>query len=273
MVLHPNPPTAISSSLKTPVPAWDAVSRTQKPPASSWWLIAQTDHAALAGDLAANLASPDFPGLDAAVRESISLHDAGWAQFDSVQLPKRELPAWDSSPHHSHIQNDRPLSFLDVKPADFLVAWTGSIERATRSSAIGGILVSHHFSRIAQTRLRLAGDPVADTERIRYFLEGETERRRDLGHQTARTAQEIEGLVDVLQLCDPLSLYLCCGASEPVEFPQKAGAQTIHIRREEQMYVTTPSIFGSGVSLGVTARPFPACTDPHPAVTIPFLLA
>lgn len=271
MILHPTSPAAVPPARETPVPAWDAVSLTQKQPASSWWLIAQPDHAALAGDLAANLVSPDFPKLDVEVLEAIALHDAGWAQFDNLQLPEREVS--DNSPHPSPIQNHRPLSFLDVKPADFLVAWTGSIERAARSSAIGGILVSHHFSRIAQTRLRLAGDPVDDTERIHHFLAGESERRRDLGRQTARAVTEIELLVDVLQFCDLLSLYLCCGALEPVEFPQRIGAQTIRIRREEQMYVTTPSIVGPGVSLGVRARPFSASTDPHRAVTIPFLLS
>jgi Protein of unknown function (DUF3891) len=271
MILHPTSPAAVPPARKTPVPAWDAVSRTQKQPASSWWLIAQPDHAALAGDLAANLVSPDFPKLDSEVLEAIALHDAGWAQFDTVQLPKRTIS--DQSPHPSPIQNHRPLSFLDIKPADFLVAWIGSIKRAARSSAIGGILVSHHFSRIAQTRLSLAGDPVEDRERIHHFLAGEAERRRDLGSQTACAVTEIELLVDVLQFCDLLSLYLCCGALEPVEFPQKFAARAIRIRHEEQMYVTTPSIFGSGVSLGVTARPFPASTDPHRAVTIPFLLS
>src|SRR5881397_335778 len=64
------------------IPAWEAVERKQKQEANAWWLVAQSDHAALSGDLAANLSSPFFPKLDIDVVHAISLHDAGWAHFD-----------------------------------------------------------------------------------------------------------------------------------------------------------------------------------------------
>jgi len=272
MVLRPTAPATTSSGPQTPVPAWDAVSRAQKQAASSWWLIAQPDHAALAGDLAANLSSPLFPQLGAEILEAIAVHDAGWAQFDSLQLPSQELSS-QSVPPFGRVQGKRPLSFLDINPTDFLLAWIGSIERAARSSVLGGIMVSHHFSRIAQTRLRLADDPTEDRERIRRFLDGETARRRNLETQAVRPPAEIELLVDILQFCDLFSLYLCCGACEAVEFPQRFRSQIIRVHREDKMYVTTPAIFGRGVSLGVTARPFPPGSHPHHAMTIPFLLS
>jgi hypothetical protein len=66
MVLHPissgessapgAPPSARS--------AWEAVELKQKEHAEHWWLIAQPDHAALAGDLAARLDPPFFPKLN-----------------------------------------------------------------------------------------------------------------------------------------------------------------------------------------------------------------
>jgi hypothetical protein len=272
MVLHPttfDTPPRVSS---TSVPAWDAVSRSQKQPASSWWLIAQPDHAALAGDLASNLATPLFPALDPEVLEAIALHDAGWAQFDNVDLPSRN-PSTPNKSAQLPIPKDRPLSFLDVKPVDFLIAWRVSIERAARSSAIGGFLVSHHFSRIGQTRLRLAGDAAEDTEIINDFLVAETRRRQGLERHLTRSPKEIELLVDVLQFCDLLSLYLCCGSPEAVEFPQRFGAQTVRAWREGLMCVTGPPLFGSGVSLGVTAMPFENSSEPPHAATLPFLLS
>src|SRR5213592_4535381 len=101
MVLRPmNPPPSGPRC----VPAWEAVARTQKQTSPEWWLIAQPDHADLAGDLAERIRWKNFPALDAEVVEAIRLHDEGWAEFDFVPAARA----------------GRPLSFLDIDPADFL---------------------------------------------------------------------------------------------------------------------------------------------------------
>ena len=74
----------------------------------------------------------------------------------------------------------------------------------------------------------------------------------------------------MLQFCDVLSLYLCCGAAQDVEFPQRFGAKPIRLRREaraaDQAAVCRfePSPFiGGGVDLAVLARRFPSDREPQ----------
>ena len=75
-------------------------------------------------------------------------------------------------------------------------------------------------------------------------------------------------LVDLLQFCDVLSLYLCCGARAHVEFPQRFGDQSISLQRQGEMCVMKPRIFGDGASLAVRARRYPG----GDAVSVPVLL-
>jgi hypothetical protein len=63
-------------------------------------------------------------------------------------------------------------------------------------------------------------------------------------------------LVDVLQFCDLLSLYLCCGAQDDVEFPQTFAGRPARVRIENHTFLTEPRLFGNGLSLEVTARKY-----------------
>ncbi len=259
MVLYPLEPRDARSQ-ESPIPAWDAIERTQTREATAWWLIAQPDHAALAGDLASRISSPDFPKLDADVLRAISVHDDGWAQFDAE--------AKDGSKAG---KSNRPLSFLQVSIPDFVRAWRGSIERAEQIAPIAGILVSEHFCRLARARLP-SGEPPENYRMIHDFLGGESERQRQLLRKQRHPADEIERLVDVLQFFDLLSLYLCCGSQEDVEFPQEFNSRRIRLLRQGELCRIQPPLFGRGVSLAVEARRYPAIHASH-ATSIPILLA
>jgi hypothetical protein len=250
------------------ISAWDAVEHRQKQRAHSWWLVAQPDHAALSGDLAASISSPHFPALNSEVVQAISLHDEGWRQFDSAD--------GSSESHNASRKSNpgmRPLSFLDVSPSVFLRAWKDSIHRAVQSSSLGGVLVSGHFSRLAENRLQSRMDSFQDAENLRTFLADEAARRRHFMAKTGGSEEEIRCLVDVLQFCDLLSLYLCCGAPEHVEFPQQFEGLRIRLRRHREMCRTDPPIFKTGVSLGVIARRYPLSQEDANVTTIGFLLA
>jgi len=258
MVLYPlNAPAGRNP--KDLILAWDAIECTQKQVATEWWLIAQPDHAALSGDLASRISSPDFPQLDADVLQAIALHDEGWAQFDGGVAPKLN-------------GQGRPLSFLETSPPEFVSAWRGSIERAARVAPIGGVLVSEHFCRIARAHLQSGADTADDTRMIRDFLQGEAERQTQLSRGLRHSEEEISVLVDVLTFCDLLSLYLCCGSQDSVEFPQKFKDHTIRLRREAELCRMEPALFGRGTSLAVRARRFPTVREPV-AMSIPMLLA
>ncbi|MBZ5599055.1 MAG: DUF3891 family protein [Acidobacteriia bacterium] len=259
MVLYPLnslPENHAQGHPTAPISAWDAVLGTQRQAASDWWLVAQPDHAALAGDLAARIRSPQFPPLDADVVQAIALHDEGWAAFDRApNLNGR----------------GRPLSFFEMALKDFLRAWTDSIERARQESAIGGILVSEHFCRLGRWRLQSVEDTPEDGAAVHDFLEREAERQQQLSRRQNRGLEEILVLVDVLQFCDLLSLYLCCGARDAVKFPQKFNGQTVCMQRDGELYRTDPPLFGGGVSLAVRARRYPS-SQVSSATTLPLLL-
>jgi uncharacterized protein DUF3891 len=269
----PGTPAAHSGQIdRKVVSAWEAVEKKQKQKADAWWLVAQPDHAALAGDLAASISCSYFPRLEPDVLEAITLHDAGWAQFDRPHEPVASLTSRENSPTAKASDSGRPPSFLDMSPTDFIRAWSDSIERAQQSSPTGGLLVSQHFSRLAENRLAMRADSPADIDKLKTFLAGEAARQCRLGARAGRHAEQVHVLVDVLQFCDLLSLYLCCGAREDAVLPQRFQGQSILLRRDGEMCRTEPAIFGKGVSLGVSARRHPALREEANVVSLGFLL-
>jgi len=255
MVLHPLPSLNPDPRQCAPIPAWQAVEKRQKQEADAWWLIAQSDHASLAGDLAARLDSPSIPALSSEVIRAVALHDAGWAQFDN-RIGRVASAA-----------SLMPLSFLSVAPAQFLIAWTDSISAVATTGAVGETIVSEHFSRLARNRLASRSDSKEDTQRLEEFLSSESCRQMHLRAGIQQSAAYLELLTDVLQFCDLVSLYLCCGAAEPAEFPQEFGGNTIRVRCEEDAFLFTPPVFGRGTALGVGARTHPG----NRASALPFL--
>jgi hypothetical protein len=270
MVLYPLadcPPAERTSTTDAdaPIPAWAAVEQKQKATSKEWLLINQVDHAELAGDLAARLQGDIFPPLDPELIRAIALHDAGWAEFDAGRTTAHSPPAFPRL-------NDRgkPLSFLEATPAQFVVAWAGSIQKAQETEPAGGIIVSRHFCRLAESRLNSRIDDEEDTSRLRQFLHSEGERQRKLITH-ARHADDLDVLTDVLQFCDLLSLYLCCGATQGVNFPQLFKGESISLWREADVFHFEPAIFGSGVSLGICARLYTP-RGAGPSRTLAFLL-
>lgn len=239
MVLHP-----LNSAPPQPkcVSAWEAVARSQKQPAEQWSLIAQPDHADLAGELAERVHCEYFPALDDEVVEAIRLHDEGWAEFDREPV----------------IQDGRPLSFLDIEPDVFVKAWRGSIASAKAASLIGGLLVSFHFQRLAEFRLRLPTDSPEHRRLVEDFLRDEAAETSRLIPLQPRSPEQVQELVDVLQFCDLLSLYVCCGSREEIEFPQRFRGHAIRCWYEDGLCRTEPAVFSNGASLGVKARTYPA---------------
>jgi hypothetical protein len=67
---------------------------------------------------------------------------------------------------------------------------------------------------------------------------------------------------DVLQFCDLLSLYLCCGSKQSIEFPQPIGpkGKTIRLQVQDATFVLSLALFAKEVELSVQAHPYPADT-------------
>jgi hypothetical protein len=82
----------------------------------------------------------------------------------------------------------------------------------------------------------------------------------------------VERLVDLLQFCDLLSLYLCCGSHAHVQFPQAVGSRSITLRRDGELCLLDPSPFREEISLGVPARRDSASGSEPNACVLPVLI-
>ena len=241
MILRPQIPVLPSTT--NFAPAWDVVLRTQKQPTNEWQLIAQADHAALAGEMAGKIVSPDFPKLEPEIIRAIAVHDDGWKQIDN------------------HPQNSgRPLSFFEEAPENIFQAWKGSIAVATEIAPITGILVSEHFCRIARDFSRAATTPPEISQVLTTFVERENAQQEELRERQTRDANEINFLVDVLQFFDLLSLYVCCGSHEHVEFPQRFNQKNVRMYREADKYRLEPALFEAPINFSIGASTYPLST-------------
>jgi hypothetical protein len=268
MILHPIGLAAPAGS--EILPAWKAVAAAQKQSAPAWWVVAQPDHAALAGDLAAQFAAPGFQISDREVVQAIALHDAGWAKYDGGG---EAGGGQNTTPRLLCDTSGRPLSFLQAPVVMFVEAWSASIRCAEeKAGAIGGLMVSGHFQRLAENRLSSVDDSAEDAARIREFVKKETQLQEARLCRQPRTRFEVERLVDLLQFCDLLSLYLCCGSRASVQFPQAIGPGQVVLRRDGERWLLQPSPFGEEISLGVAARRHPATRSGPATCVLPVLI-
>jgi len=242
-----------------PEPVWSAVTERQTQLASAYWLISQPDHAELSGALAANFVAADFPKVEPCMVRAIAVHDSGWAIFPAEASAANAPPLSDSG---------KPLAFTEFAPHDSVRAWGGSIHAAEEICPAGGVIVSRHFRDLAKFRLR-QGVPPEEQQVFREFLEREEARQQRLLPRCAYPPQELDRLLEVLQFCDLLSLYLCSGAQQEVEFPQRLTARTVHIGRApgEDFYRLDPSPFQPNgtlrfVTVEVAARYYAPQSEP-----------
>ncbi|HWR34897.1 MAG TPA: DUF3891 family protein [Clostridia bacterium] len=240
------------------IPVWQAVEKTQKLRAERYWLITQPDHATLSGRLAASFAPEQFPDLSPEVVHCIGLHDAGWEPFDGV-LPSPQTPSLGA--------DGKPLTFTEMKPKTFLTAWSGSVARAVALTPLGGAMVSQHFCWLAKHRLRNPEDSPEDVQHIQQFVETEKHRQRSLAEQGA-THEPVSRLLEILQFCDLLSLYICCGATDDVEFPQDFGRGPVRLRRSSGSAVLEPSPLAASAGFEVAGFVFPGPSTPPDVVTV-----
>ena len=247
MILRPLKPIAAGAT--TIQPAWDVVQRIEKETCQGCWIITQPSHAALAGEMAASLRPNEVPKLEAELVRAIALHDAGWGMPDAQAVMQSRA-----------VQQSPPKSFLQVSVQEFVAAWTQSIEIAQSTSAAGEYIVSRHFWRLAQHRLSSSNDPEAERGRLKEFVSHETARQEKLVARQKRSPEELETITDVLQFCDLLSLYICCGAQESVEFPEYFAAKArLSVHGDE--YKLDPPLIEPGCQFFVAALRHPATKE------------
>lgn len=246
MILRPlHPPPPASEKFLT---AWEAVEHAQRQPCESCWMVTQPSHAALAGELAANLSNPQFPVLDDHVVRAIALHDSGWGMADTQAIMRSR------SVHHN-----APQSFVAMAVPQFLQAWEKSIETCESVSAAGGYIVSRHFWRLAE-HLVNAESGRTERQKLETFLKSEERRQKKLAARQSFGIQQLEELTDVLQFCDLLSLYMCCGSRQNVVFPKYFGIE-LRVENQDGTYKLDPQLMNSGTAFTVAALRYPATKE------------
>ncbi|HZL70802.1 MAG TPA: DUF3891 family protein [Candidatus Limnocylindrales bacterium] len=251
------------------VSAWEAVARAEKTRSAKYHLVRQPDHARVSGEIVQQLAIAGAPPVDDDIVRGISLHDEGWAAFDEGRERLQATPANYSSANVALDREGRPLAFLDIKAGDFLRAWRGSIDSAEAVAPIAALIVSGHFCRLGKFGIGMAVYSEDDARSVREFLASEEQRQCRLLRLQNRSEGEVQYWTDVLQFCDLLSLYLCCGAQESVEFPQGIGPndETIKLQVQDEVFVLTPSPLVKEVEFSVEAHPYPADAG-TPSITV-----
>jgi hypothetical protein len=257
MILRPKQASSRSAGF---VPAWDAVARTEKIKSEKYHLVRQPDHARLSGKIVEHFAIAGAPSVDDNIVRGISLHDEGWTDIDTGRERLSATAATYSGENVALNAEGKPLSFIEIKAGDFLRAWRGSIECAEAVAPIAALIVSGHFQRIGKFGVSTGNYSHDDAQRMREFLACEEKREHRLLRLQGRDEKEVQYWTDVLQFCDLLSLYLCCGSEESVEFPQpiRPGGETIRLQVQDGVNVLSPSPFAREAEFSLDACSYPA---------------
>src|SRR5579859_1535361 len=245
MILRPlEPPSANHRGL---LPAWNVVERVQRQSYKDCWMITQPSHAALAGEFAAKMAAGRIPRIDADLVRAMALHDAGWGIPDAQAIMQSRS-----------VSQGCPKSFIACGAGEFVNAWEKSMDVAESVSPAGGYIVSRHFVRIAEQ----AASRVSEAERgvEARFVQNESARQAKLAAKQKYSAKDLEALTDVLQFCDLLSLYVCCGEQQNVEFPEYFGIKA-RLSVQPDSYTLDPILIEPGTEFGVAALRHPATKE------------
>lgn len=245
MILRPLDPIPATSA--DFLPAWSVVEQSQRQITGDCWMITQPSHAALSGEFAARMAGVNLPNLDAAVIRGIALHDAGWGMPDAQAIMQSRS-----------VGQGAPKPFVACGVGEFINAWEKSIDVAASASATGGYMVSRHFERIAKVNSPKSSQ--GDSQTVENFLQNEAARQARLAAKQEHTPEELEALTDVLQFCDLLSLYVCCGAQQSVEFPEYFGIKA-RLTVEADSYRLDPILIEPGTQFVVAALRHPATKE------------
>ena len=230
-----------------PSSAWALVEASQRKLLLPCLLVPQPAHAVLAGELAAGLLPGAFGELPPEIRRAIQMHDTGWASSDAQQIQRLRGP---------EVNRAVPVSFVAIALGEAIEAWTASIDCVEGFSKPGALVVSRHFSLLAQK------DPASQ----RFLQMQKVRHQGSDGPLTGANAQ-LDRWTAALGFCDLLSLYLLSGLSREVELPlahpaspQAQNAPRVKLTIEGRTLRFTPETFraGSTVSIQALRHPVPS---------------
>jgi hypothetical protein len=186
-----------------------------------WSFILQVDHARLSGELAAVWGNAQMVPVICAAAETdrglatmrdevlaaITHHDDGWADWERA-------PTIDA-------EHQRLPSFMEMSLDEALAIWQRSIFACAEIGPLAAWIVARHFVELrrgSETQSPAATAWVDEmTARCEAWLA--TWQTIDPRRHTLQLADEA---YTWLRLLDVLSLWLCCGGTDPLPFPPEA---------------------------------------------------
>jgi Protein of unknown function (DUF3891) len=225
---------------------WAMVEAAQRDVRLPCLLVPQPAHAVLAGEVAAGLLPSTFGELPPEILRAIQMHDTGWAASDAQQIQRLRGPQG---------ANAVPVSFVAITPSEAAEAWTASIESVEALSRTGAIIVSRHFTLLAQ-----------NDQAHQRFIQAEKSRQKRLEGIPLMGA-DYDRWTAALGFCDLVSLYLLSGFSGEVAFPlahpaspEAQTAPRVKLQIDGQNLAFTPKTLRAGCTLTIQAlkHPVPA---------------
>ena len=234
-----------------PLSAWQRVEKTQNKPRIPCLLVPQPTHAVLAGELAGALLPNIFGDLPPEVQRCITMHDTGWAMIDAAQIQSLRSGSAQAA-------RATPVAFTANSPQETIEAWTASINSVERLSPAGGLVVSRHFTLLANPAL----------SEHRRFSTIEQTRQRALKAKASGSASDLDRWTAALGFCDLVSLYMLTGLRLQTSFPlahpssqEAASAPRVTLRFEGNRLCFSPAVFQSGFAFEVEALLHPVSAD------------
>jgi hypothetical protein len=221
-------------------------------PQGQWLLIAQADHARLAGELAeawrdALVPASSRPEWLAAVYH----HDDGW-------------PVWDASPAVDQ-EHGRPIQFTEMPLVDSLAIWQRSIEAVGACGPLAAWMVSGHFSALLRYSNAWQATPHRTGNIRDDFLQRQDAARANwlTAWQRQAPATHTPALaqrgLELLQFFDALSLWFCCSAAtQPKRMNLPDGNALTLLPKSSNRVIVEPWPFDAGtLRVAVQARAIP----------------
>jgi hypothetical protein len=209
-----------------------------------WLIIAQIEHARLAGELARVWGNDRVASLTAtpALLRGVEHHDDGWQE-------------WDDAPRLNPATGC-PRSFMEMRMRDSTAIWTRSIVLCA-ADPLAGIAVSRHFCHLADQVQNSGRADADDRESIDRFLREQSTVQTNLAaaahssKSAAGTNGEIENSFDLgfrtVRFFDLVSLWLCCAERHQPEQLIAPLGETV------QLVPKNP--------VQIVIEPYPLCVD------------
>ncbi len=179
---------------------------------TDWLVIPQASHAFLAWQVALHWGNraTERPSPRAECLAAVLLHDSGWDRYDAAPEPD---------------EKGRPRAFDRMPPERHLEIWRRCIACASAHAGYAGLLVAHHFLRLASWKicdLEEEGNREALTATT-AFVDETNAIAEEYQHQLeadprfapATAGSGLERNLAILGACDGIAVYLCAGMAGP----------------------------------------------------------